>query len=73
MNTYILPCYSLSDGSMWIEKTRAKSFSEAENKFINMFIEDYDIDYPSDFEELGVVMAKDAEIIIGDIYDIEEF
>ena len=73
MNTYILPCYSLDDGDLWVEKTRAKSFAEAEDKFIDLFIEDYDIDYPADFEELGIIMSKDKEIVIGDIYDIDEF
>lgn len=65
MNTYILPCYSLDDGDLWLEKVRARSFTEAEDKFIDLFITDYD--------ELAGTMAKDKEIIIGDIYDIEEF
>lgn len=73
MNTYILPCYNLNDGSLWIEKTRAKSFNEAEDKFIDLFVEDYDIAYPSDWDELGGVLAANREIIIGEMYDIEEF
>jgi hypothetical protein len=38
-----------------------------------LFVEDYDTDLPGDYEELGVIMSRDREIIIGDIYDIEEF
>ena len=73
MNAYILPCYSLDDGDLWLEKVRARSFTEAEDKFIDLFITDYDIDPPGDYDELTGTMAKDKEIIIGDIYDIEEF
>lgn len=73
MNTYILPCYSLDDSDLWLEKVRARSFTEAEDKFIDLFITDYDIAPPGDYDELAGTMAKDKEIIIGDIYDIEEF
>jgi hypothetical protein len=73
MSTYILPCYGLNNGDLWLEKVRARSFTEAEDKFINLFVEDYDIDPPGDYDELAGTMAKDREIIIGDIYDIEEF
>lgn len=40
---------------------------------LDLFITDYDIDPPGDYDELAGTMAKDKEIIIGDIYDIEEF
>jgi hypothetical protein len=73
MNTYILPCYSLNDSSLWVEKTRARSFSEAEDKFINLFVEDYELDTPTDWDELVEMVAKEQEMIIGDIYDVEEF
>ena len=43
MSTYILPCYGLNNGDLWLEKVRARSFTEAEDKFINLFVEDYDI------------------------------
>lgn len=65
--------YDLNTGEVWIEKFHAKSFKRAEEKAIQMFIKDYDIEYPSDFKELGVFCAKQAEIIIGDLYDVEEF
>lgn len=72
MTTYLLPCYG--DGHCWIEKTRARNFSDAKQKFINFFIEDYqDIDVPSDWEDLVNILNTQLDIVIGDIYDIEEF
>jgi len=64
MTTYLLPCYG--DGHCWIEKVRARNFSDAQQKFINAFTEDYeDIDI--------TILNTQADIVIGNIYDIEEF
>jgi hypothetical protein len=53
---------------------RARNFSDAQQKFINAFIEDYEnIDVPSDWEDLIKILNTQADIVIGDIYDIEEF
>lgn len=72
MTTYLLPCYG--DGHCWIEKVCARNFSDAQQKFINAFTEDYeDIDIPSDWEDLITILNTQADIVIGDIYDIEEF
>lgn len=72
MTTYLLPCYE--DGHCWIEKVHARNFSDAQQKFINAFTEDYeDIDIPSDWEDLITILNTQADIVIGDIYDIEEF
>lgn len=72
MTTYILPCYS--DNYCWIEKVRARNFSDAQQKFINIFTEDWeDIDIPSGWDDLIEILSTQADIIIGDIYDIEEF
>lgn len=39
-----------------------------------LFTEDYeDIDIPSDWEDLITILNTQADIVIGDIYDIEEF
>ena len=73
MTTYLLPCYSKEDGGCWIESVRARNFSEAREKFITIFTEDYDIDIPSDWDELINLMSCKAQTDIGDIYDIEEF
>lgn len=56
MTTYLLPCYG--DGHCWIEKVRARNFSDA-------FTEDY--------EDLITILNTQADIVIGNIYDIEEF
>ena len=62
------------NGHCWIEKVRARNFSDAQQKFINAFTEDYeDIDIPSDWEDLITILNTQADIVIGDIYDIEEF
>lgn len=72
MTTYLLPC--CRDSYCWIEKVRARNFSDAQQKFINAFIEDYEnIDVPSDWEDLIKILNTQADIVIGDIYDIEEF
>lgn len=72
MTTYLLPCYG--DQYCWIEKVRARNFKDAQQKFINAFTEDYgDIDIPSDWEDLITILNTQADIVIGDIYDIEEF
>lgn len=72
MTTYLLPC--CGDSYCWIEKVRARNFSDAQQKFINALIEDYEnIDVPSDWEDLIKILNTQADIVIGDIYDIEEF
>lgn len=72
MTTYLLPC--CGDSYCWIEKVCARNFSDAQQKFINAFIEDYEnIDVPSDWEDLIKILNTQADIVIGDIYDIEEF
>lgn len=73
MTTYLLPCYSEEDGC-WIEKVRARNFDDAEQKFINAFTVDYEnIDIPSDWDDLVDILKKQADIFIGEIYDVEEF
>lgn len=67
-----LPTPMLWDGHCWIEKVRARNFSDAQQKFINAFTEDYE-DIPSDWEDLITILNTQADIVIGDIYDIEEF
>lgn len=71
MNTYLLP---VSDGDdCWIEKTLAKGVLEAEDKFINKLAEVYEfIDYGDTFDSVKAT-AYDNGLIIGEIYDIEEF
>lgn len=71
MNTYLLPCCD-EDGA-WIEHLRAQNFAEAEEKFVKIFADDFDfIDYGCRLEDASLAL-KEHNIIIGDIYDIEEF
>ena len=71
MTTYLLPC--CGDSYCWIEKVRARNFSDAQQKFINAFIEDYEnIDVPSDWEDLIKILNTQEDIVIGDINDREE-
>lgn len=72
MTTYLLPCYS--NDYCWIEKVRARSYPDAQQKFIDSFIEEFDsIDIPSDWEDLVEILSTQAGTVVGDIYDIEEF
>lgn len=73
MTTYLLPCYGRIEGC-WIEKVRARGFKDAEQKFMNTFVNDYqDIDIPSDWGDLSNILKEQQDITIGDIYDLEEF
>lgn len=72
MTTYLLPCYD-KENECWIEHVRARDFSDAQSKFITLFTEDYELDYPSDWDDLVAILKSQAEVSIGDIYDIEEF
>lgn len=72
MTTYLLPC---SNGNYcWIEKIRARNFSDAEQKFIEAFVnDDSEMEVPSDWDDLIRILQIESDIIIGSIYDIEEF
>lgn len=70
MNTYLIPCF---DGEeLWIESVSARTFSEAQNKLMKIFEEDFDIEVPCDWEDLIKSLAK-INVVIGDLYDITEF
>lgn len=69
MNTYILP-YSNGE-SIWIEKVRARSYNEAKDKFMERALNDWDIDYPTDWEDFKKIL-EDEDIIFGKIVDVDE-
>jgi hypothetical protein len=71
MSTYLLP---ISDGNdAWIEHVSAKTYTEAETKFIKGFAEDYDfIDLGGNLDDAKAAFS-DNGYTIGEIYDIEEF
>lgn len=70
-STYLLPVCD-SDGC-YIAHATARSHNEAEEKLIQELIKTYDLDNSVfNLEELGKVLSE-YNIIIGDMYDIEEF
>ena len=74
MNTYLIPVYDAEDNSVWIEHITARNFNEAEEKFIEDWIETYNlIDSILSFDDLIQVMWTRKQINIGDIYDKDEF
>lgn len=71
MNTYLLPVSD--DKGPWIEKVYAKGISEAEDKFVKLLADAYEfIDYGGSFNDM-LETLQDHDILVGDIYDIEEF
>lgn len=70
-NTYLLPICQGKD--CWIDKCFATEPKEAKEKFIADFIEQLDLDENIlDWETLSKILL-DRNIVIGDVYDIEEF
>lgn len=71
MNTYLLP---IADGDYaWIEKCVARSFTEAKQKFAYNLIEDYELEIGLDLKEVKYVLLNQHQIVIGELYDKEEF
>ena len=50
----------------------ANSIHDAEQKIINYFVQNYDIDIPTDYKDLQKQVPK-FDIDLGIVYDIEEF
>lgn len=72
MNTYLLPTCDTVSLDTTVKKVVARNLEEAQDKFITLFTNAHNIDYPADFEELFDNLL-DIGIIIGDIYNLEEF
>lgn len=70
MNKYIIAIANLDNDIVSIDSVIARSFNEAEDKFIHKFYEKYNIPYASDWNEL-VESLYDVNILIGEIVDIE--
>lgn len=69
MNTYIIPFCDCS--KVWIEKVRAKSYKEAQDKLMERCINNWDIDVPTDWDDFKQILDKE-DILIGKIVDVEE-
>jgi hypothetical protein len=74
MNTYLLPI--CSDVDNIIHKVVAKDFKAAEDKYIKILMDKYidneEID-PDNFSELKSILFETCDIVIGDIYSLDEF
>ena len=70
MNKYV---YSVCNQESWpsIQTVMAPSISDAEDKIINEYCELLDINDNMDYLEFQEMM-NDHEIVISDLYDIEE-
>ena len=72
MNTYLLPICDGGD-NVWIDKVQAKSITEASEKFVKRLADDYDcVDYGGTLDEAYAALLP-HNVIIGDIYDIDDF
>lgn len=71
MNTYLIPIYYPSEDSVEIDSIPAKSIYEAEDRYIESWLEE-DSPVPGDWEEF-VSMMKEQGIVIGEFKEISEF
>ena len=71
MNTYLFPICDVSNNVVWIEKIRARNIALAKEKLVQMLMEDYD-DLPDDLNEIETILSSKG-IILGELYDVEEF
>lgn len=73
MNTYLFPMCDVKDNIAWIEKILARNLTSAEEKLIRLLMEDYEeYDLPDDMSEIKRILSSQG-IILGELYDIEEF
>lgn len=73
MNTYLFPICDVRDNIAWIEKIRARNLTSAKEKLVQLLMEDYEeYDLPDDMNETKRILSSKG-IILGELYDIEEF
>ena len=72
MNKYLVAAI-VEDDPIEIHSFTANSIHEAEQKIINYFVQNYDIDTPSDYTDLQNQALDRLDIDLGIVYDIEEF
>lgn len=73
MNKYLIAAATAEDPIIEIHSLTANSIHEAEQKIINYFVQNYDIDIPSDYTDLQNQVINKLDIDLGTVYDIEEF
>lgn len=70
-STYLMPV--CDSGGCYISHATARSHNEAEEKLIQELVETYELDDTVySLNELKEIL-NEYDIVIGDIYDIEEF
>ena len=72
MNKYVVPVFDNESGDCWIETVIAIGLKEAEDKIINNFTEQRDLDFSDDWEDFVYHKAIDVSLYFGDLIDIEE-
>ena len=72
MNKYLVAA-AVEDNLIEIHSLTANSIHEAEQKIINYFVQNYDIDTSSDYTDLQNQALDKLDIDLGIVYDIEEF
>ena len=72
MNKYLVAA-AVEDNPIKIFSLTANSIYEAEQKIINYFVQNYDIDTSSDYTDLQNQALDKLDIDLGIVYDIEEF
>lgn len=72
MNTYLYPV--LDNDGIAIKKCMAKNREHCEDKIKSIYVQqDYDIDDTLDFDAFCEELCDNYEVLIGEIYDIDEF
>lgn len=71
MNTYLLPVVD-DEYIPFIMKVVANGYSDAKDKFIKKFYEDYEWDYADDWDDL-LKQAENRDWGIGEISDKDDF
>lgn len=73
MNTYLIPIADISsEPDVWIEVIKAKNYSEAKDKLMHKLTNEWDLDVPADWDDFEIILSR-AQVIIGEIQDIDEF
>lgn len=70
MNTYLIPVF---DDECYIHHVYARSTQEAKDKIVEDFIETYELEDDVESWEDLLAALDGMGILIGDIYDKEEF
>lgn len=57
----------------FIEPITASSYADAKEKFIDYFVDTYDIEYPSNWEELIDSLSIQHRVYVSPVYSKDEF